>query len=163
MTYDGSLRVETEDLESAACLRLGKFLFEYAQLEINLALCVKYAKEGMLEYGVRQANSKRSFASSLEALQLAVEVNFNHDSTAYASWTAWYMRADAIRELRNRFVHSRWVAWWHKNLIVSVTGVPGDIDRTEEFYTLADMDKVIKESQVLHTNFWRFRKRYPIE
>jgi hypothetical protein len=153
------------DLEDAACLRLGRFLFAFAYLEVNLALCLNAAIRHLpADHDVAQTPVQRPFASSLDLLLQVISSTLDPSTPGYAAWVAWYMRADAIRETRNSFAHSRWITLWHQQVMVTVTGVPGQTpQQVEQRLTLDEMDSLIREAKVLLLNLSNLGRKHPIE
>jgi hypothetical protein len=62
--------------------------------------------------------------------------------------SAWYMAADSLRKLRNRFAHGRWGFHTQAQMVVHVSGYPPN-PQDERHFSLAELDAIMKDVESL--------------
>lgn len=62
---------------------------------------------------------------------------------------AWYMAADSLREVRNRFAHGRWGFHTQTQIVIHVSGYP-PADQDERRFSLAELDSIVMDVELLN-------------
>lgn len=133
-------RLKYDELEAQFHQVLGRFFTAFAGVELNLSLRVGGAG---------------SFADKLERfLESAGALMNNHDE--YCEAASWYMAADSIREVRNRFAHGRWGILAAVQLIAHVSGYPPEI-QPERRFSLSELEAIVKDAELLNKDLMRIR------
>lgn len=107
MDWTGTqLAAAREALRNQGELLLGRFLFEFANLETGVDLCLVWVDQGrQLEERTRKLEDGSNFHRKLVMLETDLR-NARSEETRQA-YTAWLLRAHDIRLLRNALVHGR--------------------------------------------------------
>lgn len=127
-------RLNYDELEAQFHQVLGRFFTTFAGVELNLSLRV---------------GGVGSFADKLERfLESAGALMNNHDDE-YCEAVSWYMAADSIREVRNRFAHGRWGILAAVQLIAHVSGYPPEI-QPERRFSLPELEAIVKDAELLN-------------
>lgn len=153
---------ETE-VEATAALHLGRLLFVFGRLELNLGLALVPAEPAevcereMLRVEKLRFNEK---LAELEALVLACHAD---DAQALARWQRWFAAAQGLRKLRNDFAHGRWGFQNLHQQIVHVTKLPGSPDQDEVRYTLAGFAARVAEAEDVAEEFCALATMYPVD
>lgn len=125
------------ELEEKLYPILGRFFVGFARMELNLSLRVGGAG---------------TFNTKLERLlQSASEVN---SEETFCKILAWYMAADAMREMRNRLAHGRWGYLAHLQQVAHVAGYPPD-PQDERSFSFDELDVIVRDVESLSNELGR--------
>lgn len=122
---------EESDLEDSTYRMLGEFLVAFARVELNLSLLV--GPDG-------------TFGDKLDRF-FAVAHNGLADTRSF-EMVAWFMAADSLREVRNRFAHGRWGFIDRTQTVVHVSGYPPG-RQIERRFSLAELDGILQDTKSL--------------
>jgi hypothetical protein len=67
---------------------------------------------------------------------------------AYCDILAWYMAADSMRELRNRFAHGRWGFLVYSQQVAHVSGYPPNVQKERRF-SLSELAVIVRDAESL--------------
>jgi hypothetical protein len=143
---------ETE-VEATAALHLGRLLFVFGQMELNLALALLKAQpdEGAERAIVRVEHL--SFDDKLREFEALVLQRHADDAPVLARWRRWFAAAHALCKLKNNFAHGRWGFQNMQQQIVHVSHLPGSPNQTEVRYTLAGFAARVAEAEDVAEEF----------
>jgi hypothetical protein len=153
---------ETE-LEAMAAQHLGRLLFVFGRLELNLGLALVRTRPAA-EFGREIARvEKLSFGAKLcefEALVLRCHAD---DAPALARWTRWFTAAHALAELKEDFAHGRWDFQNMQQQIVHVSNLPGSAHHDEARYTLDEFAAHVARAEEVAETFSTLRDMHPVD
>ena len=95
------------DLEAVASLNIGKIVFEFSQLELNINLCLQWLIMAEVFYSVNPLVDRLSFKNKTDALIEVIEIKFSTNSECVTDFKSWHRRLDKFRVKRNSFIHGR--------------------------------------------------------
>ena len=150
-----------DELEAAASQHLGQLLFIFGTLEMNMGLALANSHSAELAASVVLKIECHSFGKRLTMLRQRVEAKYCDDAEVPAVWNAWYLAADSLRTLRNRFAHGRWGFAPSQQQIAHVTGLPGSPNQIETRYTLSQLALAVENAQQVSVDFSRLRHQSP--
>lgn len=144
---------ETE-VEAAAALHLGRLLFVFGRLELNLG-------QAMLKACTAQDSGREilrierlSFDDKLREYESLVLARHADDASLLARWQRWFAAAHALRRLKNAFAHGRWGFQNAQQQIVHATNLPGSPHQDEVRYTLAGFAARVAEAEDIAEEFF---------
>jgi hypothetical protein len=153
---------ETE-LEAMAAQHLGRLLFVFGRLELNLGLAlVRTRPPGQFGREIVRVE-KLPFEAKLcefEALVLQCRAD---DAPALARWKKWFAAAHALRELKSDFAHGRWGFQNMHQQIVHVSHLPGSGNLDEARYTLDEFAAHVAGAEEVAEEFSTLRDMYPVD
>jgi len=153
---------ETE-LEAMAAQHLGRLLFVFGRLEMNLGLALVHAWPEN-ESGVETARvDKLSFGHKLKEFEAAALSRHADDEQALARWMAWFAAAHALRKLRNDFAHGRWGFQHAQEQIVHVSSLPDGPNQEVQRYTLDEFAARVAEAEELSEKFYTLTMLHPVD
>ena len=120
---------------------LGRFFIAFASIELNLSLRVGGAG---------------TFQDKLARFLKAADAQQDEIDGQYCELIAWYMAADSIREVRNRFAHGRWGFLVHQQKIAHVLDYPPD-PQDERRYSMAQLDSIVLDAELLNVEICKFK------
>jgi ribosomal protein S18 acetylase RimI-like enzyme len=135
-------RLTETELEDKASSFLGKLLFVFSRIELELALVVSE----------RDAKDKR-FSDRLELFR-----NMLLSSGEDAEGISWCDRMENMRHYRNRFAHGRWGILHFSQQIAHVVGYPSGEQREDRF-SLAALSAILDQATLLERDLRTVRKR----
>jgi hypothetical protein len=152
---------ETE-VEATAALHLGRLLFVFGRMELNLALALLHAQtaQAPAEAIVRIEGLK--FAKKLDEFEALMRACHAGDMQALARWQRWFTAAHGLRKLRNDFAHGRWGFHNLHQQIIHVSKLPGSPDQDEVRYTLAGFAARVAEAEDVAEEFCALTTVYPV-
>jgi predicted transport protein len=152
-----------QELEQATATVLGRMLFEYSRLDMNLGLMlVRINDSATLEAMTEQVSKPYfSFGEKLNLTNKLVQEKFKSNIVALAEYEKWIESANAIRELRNVLVHGRWGVEATKNRVVNVVGIPTG-EQKVSCYTIAELKILLQRMQDLGRQLSKLREQHPI-
>lgn len=149
-----------EELEDGASRLLGKLLFAFGRIEMNLALFLGGLQLDEPFDRVMARLEKCTFDDKLDILLDAVGQRYDDDIELYGHWAEWYMAADSLRDLRNRLAHGRWGIIGHLQIVAHVAGLPGSPKQKETRYSLALLGAEVAEAPRIVAEFSSLRRRW---
>jgi len=151
-----------ESLEQGAAILLGKMLFEFSRLDVNLGLCVVWTDGGKRIPELTKQIAEYTFHKKLDFLSNFVEQALPRDSKRLVAYTEWIGHAHAARLQRNQLVHGRWGVDPIQQEVINVIGLPTSSEQIEYRYTLSDLENVLQELKELQTKLHKLREQWPI-
>jgi hypothetical protein len=153
---------ETE-LEAMAAQHLGRLLFVFGRLEMNLGLAlVRLRPVG--ESGVETVRvDKLSFGEKLTECEAAALLRHADNGQALARWMAWFAAAHALRKLRNDFARGRWGFQNMQEQIVHVSNLPDSPNQEVARYTLDEFAARVAEAEELSEKFYTLTRVHPVD
>lgn len=158
----GELWARREALETAGATLLGRLLFEFARLDMNLGICLVWIDGGARLEALTKQVSEFSFSKKLESLGEAAERVFAEGHAGRTAYAEWLARAHAVRQTRNELVHGRWGVDEVREKVVNVLGLPTSPDQRETGYALAELEAMRVEMKELQALLNRLRERWPL-
>src|SRR5262249_23162404 len=95
-------------LEEKAATILGRILFEFSRLEMELGLCAVWVESGVRLEQLTSMHEDSNFNDRLEFIRESIDRLLPEDAESHAAYTAWCDRADEARKVRNELIHGRW-------------------------------------------------------
>lgn len=133
-----NVQLTKQEIQDFTHRSLGRFFIAFASLELNLSL---------------QVGGAGRFQEKLERFYEMAIAQYP-DSDLFCEISAWYMAADSMRTLRNRFAHGRWGFLTQAQSIVHVAGYPPDY-QDERRFSLAELDSIVKDAELLGKELFR--------
>lgn len=158
----GKIWEASEALEQAAAALLGKMLFEFSRLDVNLGLCVVWTGNGQRLEELTKQVEELSFHKKLDFLSRHVENGLPKGSKRHTAYTKWIARAHVSRLKRNQLVHGRWGVDAVQGHVINVIGLPTSPEQSEFRYSLTDLESVLKELTQLQASLHELRERWPL-
>lgn len=134
-----NFQLNKQEIQDFTHRALGRFLIAFASLELNLSL---------------QVGGAGTFQDKLERFYEMAIAQYPDSDLFFCEISAWYMAADSMRTLRNRFAHGRWGFLTQAQSIVHVAGYPPD-SQDERRYSLAELDSIVKDAELLGEELFR--------
>ena len=146
-----------DKLETETATLLGRLLFSFSRLDVNLGLCLVWVDHGRRITALTPKVTEMNFHKKLNQLAKAVAAKFGEGSKEAADWSLWIEQAHASRELRNRLVHGRWGVDPIAGEAINVVGLPTSPDQHELRYSLPALRKAVDEVQQLQARLSELR------
>jgi ribosomal protein S18 acetylase RimI-like enzyme len=135
-------RLTGTELEDKASSFLGKLLFVFSRIELELALAVS------------ESDAEGNAFSHRLKLFRSMLLSQGED----AEGIAWCDRMENMRDYRNRFAHGRWGILHLRQQIAHVVGYPSGEQR-EDLFSLAALSAILDEATLLERDLKILRKR----
>jgi hypothetical protein len=151
---------ETE-IEATAALHLGRLLFVFGRMELNLGQALVGAQPAEASGREIVRVERLSFDAKLrefEALARHAE-----DAPVLARWQRWFAAAHGLRKLRNDFAHGRWGFQNMQQQIIHVSNLPGSPNQDEVRYTLAGFAARVAEAEDVADEFCALTSMHPVD
>jgi len=151
------------DFERKAHELVGRLIFTYSRLEVNLALFVA-SHEGSeaRDKVLAQLEKGGSFYDKLALVLPTVRREFPEDADCMEIWDEWLKEADALRVKRNDMIHGRWGVHEHLGEVINITGLPSSDQKPETKYNLEQLEAEVQQAErtaqmfyELHVGKWR--------
>ena len=153
---------ETE-LEAMAAQHLGRLLFVFGRLELNLGLAlVNLRPPGESERETARVE-KLSFGEKLGEFEAKALASHGGDARALARWRKWFLAAHALRKLRDDFAHGRWGFQHYRQQIVHVSKFPGSANPDEVRYTLDEFAAHVADAEEVAEEFSTLKDMHPVD
>lgn len=150
------------ELELRAAELIGRMLFDFSRVEVNLALAIAWLDSGRRREEVIDQVERMSFSKKLACLSKAAAVSFPARSGPLVAYRRWIDRAHAARMLRNRFVHGRWGISVANRRVVNVLGLPGSNEQTVMEFSIEDLEAAAAQLQHLLKDLVELRGQWPL-
>lgn len=158
----GQIAETREVLEQGAAVLLGRVLFEFSRLDVNLGLCAVWTGSGQRLDELTKQIEQLSFHKKLDFLSQHVERSLPKGSKRHTAYTQWIARAHVSRLKRNQLVHGRWSVAPLQGQVINVIGLPTSPEQTEFRYLLTDLEDVLKELVQLQAKLHQLREQWPL-
>lgn len=135
------MQLDYHEMQDLLHRSLGRLFVAFASIELNLSLRVGGAGK---------------FQDKLERFVEAANVHEDENDGQYCELIAWYMAADSIREIRNRFAHGRWGFLVHEQKVTHVLGYPPGA-QDERCYSMAQLDSIVLDAELLNLEICKFK------
>jgi len=150
------------ELDDSAALAVGRILFAFSRLEMNLGLMLTWAYWITGKDNEVQCLNNMNFGARLDLLRQYIERSPALPVEARSALSVWLSAADVVRERRNQLVHGRWASDPIKEKVVNVFGLPtSDAQETIE-YSLAELEAYNQEILSLTSALSQLRKRWQL-
>ena len=143
------VELSAEDLEDFASRYLGKLLFVFSRIELNLTLNLVVMSVTARMGESEAALSNCYFARKLDFFLCFADVLHQERADFLLACHAWHAAAKSICLKRNRFAHGRWAILPSTQQVVHVSGYPGG-HQDEVRYALADLRAIVLEAENVH-------------
>lgn len=128
-----NVQLNHQEIQDFAHRSLGRFFIAFANVELNLSL---------------QVGGAGKFQDKLERFYEMAIAEYPDSEKHFCEISAWYMAADSMRTMRNRFAHGRWGFHTHAQSIVHVAGYP-PAPQDERRFSLPELDSIVKDAELL--------------
>jgi hypothetical protein len=141
------------EVEATAALHLGRLLFVFGRMELNLGMALVNAQpaEDFEREIVRV--EQLAFGDKLREFEALVLRRHAGDAALLARWQRWFAAAHGLRKLKDAFAHGRWGFLNMQQQIVHVSKLPGSPDQDEVRYTLAAFAARVVEAEDVAEEF----------
>jgi hypothetical protein len=153
-----------ERLEHDSALNIGRILFEFSRLDLDLGLCIVWANEGrQLDVLTKKISGPDfSFHRKLDLLEKLATKTFLNKEKVLSRYQEWIVQANLVRQTRNNLVHGRWGIDVQKNCVVNVIGFPTSPERYTESYTIKELESQLDQILKLRHSLGELRKSNPV-
>jgi hypothetical protein len=149
-------------LEAATASALGRLLFEFSRLDMNLGLCLVWVGGGGQLQSLTEKVDEFGFSKRLEALEKRVEAFLPAGSKGRMEYGNWLRRAHEMRRIRNELVHGRWTVDPRKYEAVNIVGLPTSPGQREIRYSLTALESIVAQVKDLGTVLNKLRDRWTL-
>jgi hypothetical protein len=104
-----NVQLNNREIQDFTHRSLGRFFIAFASVELNLSL---------------QAGGAGRFKDKLERFYKMAIAQHPDSDIHFCEISAWYMAADSMRTMRNRFAHGRWGFLTKAQSVVHFAGYP---------------------------------------
>jgi len=153
-----------ERLEHDSALNIGRILFEFARLDLDLGLCLVWANEGrQLDALTKKISGPDfSFHRKLDLLEKLATKAFLNKEKVLSRYQEWIAQANLVRQTRNNLVHGRWGIDVMNNCAVNVIGLPTSPEQYAESYSIKDLESQVDQILKLRHSLGELRKSNPV-
>lgn len=149
-----------EELERDAASALGRALFAFSGLDMNLGLMVASTLRHLGKDGQATKVDSLNFKTRLEFVENYVITASEIAPRAVLEMKTWISQAHAARLQRNQLVHGRWSADPYKRKALVIVGLPSsDVRQTIE-YTIEELEAISEEFRRLNSTLSQVRLRW---
>jgi hypothetical protein len=153
---------ETE-LEAMAAQHLGRLLFVFGRLEMNLELALVHTRPESESERESVRVDKLSFGEKVAEFETVALLRHADDEQALARWMAWFAAAHALRKLRNDFAHGRWGFQNAQEQIIHVSNLPDSPNQEVARYTVDEFAARVAEAEELSEEFYTLTMLHPVD
>jgi hypothetical protein len=151
-----------EELERDASAILGRAIFGFSRLDMNLGLMVASILRVSGRPDQAQKVDEMNFHKRLEFVSRYVLETPAIDPRASEVMTSWLRSADQLRTQRNELVHGRWGVDPYKRKALNIVGLPSSgAQRTIE-YTLEELEAFVQRTQELQASLSKARSTWQL-
>lgn len=149
-----------EEIEHGAASALGRAMFAFSRLDMNLGLMVASALRYLGKDGQAAKVDSLNFKARLEFVENYVTTATEVEPNAVLEVRAWLSQAHSARLQRNQLVHGRWSVDPYERKALNIVGSPSsDAQRTIK-YTLEELEAIGQEYQRLNSALGKTRHRW---
>jgi hypothetical protein len=149
-------------LEQEAAQLLGRILFAYSRLDMQLGLCIAWTAGRHRFESISRQIGNWDLNKRLIRLARDVEATPSLDSAGRAAYAKWIKEAHEVREERNQMVHGRWGVDVARDRVVNVLGLPSSSDQRERPYALGELVAFLRAVERLRDELLGLRERHPL-
>ena len=150
------------ELEQAAAGILGRMLFGFSRLDMELGLLFVWSDGGSRLEEITELVKDQSFFKKLDFLGELVDRKFAENPKAKSAYSRWLRDADVARTTRNQLVHGRWGVEASRQQIVNVIGLPTSPAQSSISYSLSSLEDVSNSIADLQLGLQKLRKEWPL-
>ena len=154
--------MESTQFTDKAHQLVGRLVFVFTRLEVNLALYVAARHGNDARDASLKALSELSFHEKLTWVEPTVSRFYPKSSACKAQWKTWVVKANRLRKLRNSLLHGRWAVLEAQHVIANVSGLPGVSGSRARRYSLDQLQSKVTEFERLAHNFYQLSERWPV-
>jgi hypothetical protein len=151
-----------EALESEAATLLGKMLFEFSRLDVNLGLCLVWVDGGSNLASLTKTVGTYNLNTKLDELAKLVDIKLPPGSKRHKAYKAWLERTHKVRQQRNELVHGRWGVDAPNNQVINILGLPTSDAQREIRYSIEELAAINDELRQLQQELSRLRTHWPL-
>ena len=151
-----------DQLEEKAATLLGRILFAFSRLEMELGLCVVWVDRGTRLEQLTDEHEEAGFNARLSSLRKSVDERLSKGSERHSAYSDWIDNADDVRQVRNELVHGRWGVEATEERIVNVLGLPTSQKQRSVSYSLEQLQQVYEKLGLLLTGLGTLRQKWPL-
>jgi hypothetical protein len=129
-------------LEREAALALGRILFEYSRLDMDVGLMLAWANGDHDPRALSEKLEGDNFNSRLENLKQTASATFPGDAAVLNAYIAWLDEAHRMRQLRNDLFHGRWGINPTAGTVSCIRGLPASPTQREVQYSIEQLNAV---------------------
>jgi len=158
----GDFWTRGKELESEAATLLGKMLFEFSRLDVNLGLCLVWIDGGSKLASLTKTVSTYNMNTKLDELAKLVDAKLTPGSKRHKAYKTWLEQAHKVRQQRNDLVHGRWGVDAAKNQVINILGLPTSDAQCEIRYSIKELASINEDLQKLQQELSRLRTHWPL-
>jgi hypothetical protein len=152
----------TEQLECAAAKIIGRILFEFGHLEMELALYLVWENNGSNLEATTDQILEGALHTKLCRLEKRANAKYGSSPSALAEFNRWLKEVHAARAQRNEFVHGRWGVAAVDKQVVNVIGIPTSPKQREIRYSIAQLEESLARLKGLRPQLRSIRSKWPL-
>ena len=154
---------DEKDLESIASENVGKIIFAFSQLEVNINFCLQRAVSAKDYHTVNPLVERLSFKSKIDALIEIIVIKFSSNTECISDFKSWHRKLDKFRVKRNSFIHGRWGFLHNTQKIVNIApGMIGTNSLKEKHYGVDDLRKELLAIEDISKEFHKIREKWHV-
>lgn len=157
----GELWARRERMEADSAALLGRMVFAFSYLDVNLGLALAWVNDGKELEAQTKKVASLNVNEKLARLESEVAAKHPVGSKRRKAYDAWISRMHKVRLQRNEMVHGRWGVEPHRNVVVNIIGLPNGDQRVVE-YTIDELAAVNEELRLLNRELGRLRDLWPV-
>lgn len=151
------------DIESIASENVGKIIFAFSYLELNINLCLQSAVCARDFHTVNPLVERLSFKSKIDALIEIIEIKYSSSPECISDFKSWHRKLDKFRVKRNSFIHGRWSFPHVGQEIVNVApGMIGPHSLKEKRYGVSDLKKELLAIEGISKELHNIRDKWHV-
>jgi hypothetical protein len=151
------------ELESIASEYVGKIVFTFSQLELNINLFLQWAVNAQDFHTVNPLVERLSFKSKIDALVDIVEIKFASSPDCVSEFKSWHSKLDKFRVKRNSFIHGRWGFHSKQQQVINVApGMIGTKKLKETHYDISELENELLDIKAISNEFHALREKWHV-
>jgi len=150
-----------QGLEQASATTLGRMIFEFSRLDMNLGLMLAWAHEGSQLEKLTKLVANYTFHKKLDFLAELAKSKYQANQEAMNDHATWLAEAHEVRTNRNDLIHGRWGVDHLKKQVVNIVGLPTG-EQIERRYTIPELKAALERMQQLQKQLSTLREKWPI-
>ncbi len=154
--------VNEVNLESVASEYVGKIVFAFSRLELELNFCLQWAVHAKEFYTVNPLVDRLSFKNKTDALIEIIEIKFISSPECISEFKSWHRKIDKYRIKRNSFIHGRWGFFNHQEVVNVAPGTIGSNERKETRYDILALKQELEAIEAISNEFNNIRQKWHI-
>lgn len=151
-----------QGLEQAAATTLGRLIFEFSRLDMNLGLMLVHAYSKPQLGKPTKEISECTFHEKLKFLDELVQKKYQGKQEAMGAHAKWLEQAHEMRMKRNDLIHGRWGVDPMKSQVINVVGLPTGEQQSEQRYTIQELKDVLLRMQQVQKQLIDLEEQWPV-